>query len=164
MFSFAENRVKQLNIKSGPSHDRCRLKLYNCTPYTVDIFWIDYQSNYKPYTRLNADETLPINTYVSHPWVFINRSTGEYQEVNHKNIFWPTQLILMNTNRERCLSCELIKIHMPLRTLKQSALLTIFRQLSNENAINELSNELPKSLIDNLTNIFKLYRENAERR
>lgn len=159
-----ENVVKQLKIKSGPSTHHCRLKLFNCTPYKIDIYWIDYQSNYKPYTQLNANETLPIGTYVSHPWVFINAQTGEYQQINHKNIFWPEQLILTNTRGERYLNCELIKIHMPLRTLKECALLTIFRQLSNEMALNELADELPKSLIDNLMNMFKLYTENVVRR
>lgn len=98
------------------------------------------------------DTRTALNTYSSHPWIFKDANTGELMHVNHKEVYWPEPWILTKlTTRSP------INIHLPLRTLGETATWIIAGNLSSEESIDRL--EIPKKLCEDLKAVFKTMNE-----
>jgi hypothetical protein len=63
--------------RSVESTEPVYLRFLNCTGRTVKVYWIDYEGNRKLYRELSLGESTDINTFVTHPWQFNEKATGD---------------------------------------------------------------------------------------
>lgn len=95
----------------------------------------------------------PLNTYTSHPFVFIDNSTGQLLHVNNQPVFFAKSL-----EREQR---EKVIIHLPMKSLQDTALLCLFKQLKDVDSVDEL--EIPENLKCDLKQIFLVHEKHKRR-
>lgn len=83
-----------LNIKSDRSVARAFVIFENTTEREVDVYWVDYTSQLVRYRTLSSDDKLKINTFKTHPWVFLDKQSGERMCVDHEEVYWPQPILL----------------------------------------------------------------------
>ncbi|XP_025989396.1 von Hippel-Lindau tumor suppressor homolog [Solenopsis invicta] len=85
-----ENRQRELRIlKSLSSQHESFVKFINTTPHTVTLYWMDYQGQAINYGDLSSGDFREINTFQTHPWIFVNKVTGVRYLVNQCDVFFP---------------------------------------------------------------------------
>lgn len=83
-----------LNIKSDRSELPAFVIFENTTQRQVDVYWVDYTSQLVRYRTLIPGDKLIINTFKTHPWVFLDKSSGERMCVDNDEVFWPQPALL----------------------------------------------------------------------
>ena len=53
------------------------VRFINKTMRNVVLYWIDYQGRAVSYGVLSPDDCLDIDTFVTHPWIFVDQETKE---------------------------------------------------------------------------------------
>ena len=70
-----ENGIQML--RSIHNRHSSFVKFINKTRFNVGVYWIDYQGNPVHYHVLGPEEEFDINTFVTHPWIFVEESTQD---------------------------------------------------------------------------------------
>jgi len=72
-----ENQQQEQPIlRSLNSQYESYVKFINTTPHTVTLYWLDYQGQAVNYGDLSPGDHREINTFHTHPWIFVNKETG----------------------------------------------------------------------------------------
>ncbi|XP_055599079.1 protein Vhl [Uranotaenia lowii] len=142
------------SVKSEHAEIRSFVLFKNVTDRTVEIYWVNYSSKLIHYSSLEPSAQVPVNTYVTHPWVFIDKATGERMVVNHRPVYYPAAWYT-NIDPNGKLARIEVRIHCPLRTLKDTCSWKIFATLTDKKAFLDL--ELPKTLLEDLRSCYNLY-------
>lgn len=64
-------------LKSIENREKVLVAFINTTPYTVEILWINFEGQAVKYAVLDSHKACGINTYVTHPWIFMEKETGD---------------------------------------------------------------------------------------
>ncbi|KFB35032.1 AGAP002496-PA-like protein [Anopheles sinensis] len=150
----------EINLKSQHSEIRSFVLFINTTQREVDVFWVNYSARLIHYTTLKPGAQCMVNTYVTHPWAFKDRVSGERMHVRHQPVYLPEPWY-RNFDSTGRLARKEIKIHFPVRTLTESCLwriLALVPEQEEENALREL--DIPRVLIHDL----EMLRKNKARR
>lgn len=62
-------------LRSLNSVHRAFVRFINTTRKNVKIYWIDFQGQNQFYKKLSQGEFVDINTFVTHPWIFVEEET-----------------------------------------------------------------------------------------
>ncbi|XP_054001771.1 von Hippel-Lindau tumor suppressor homolog [Hylaeus anthracinus] len=122
-------------LRSINNDQRTFVKFINTTQRHVGLYWIDYQGQAVSYGVLTPDEHKDINTFVTHPWIFVDNETNDRYTVNQRDVFFPQPW-----QRERLY----VYITLPLYTLREMSLRTIKRRLSYD--LQAFHLDIPRSL------------------
>ncbi|KOC60920.1 hypothetical protein WH47_05698 [Habropoda laboriosa] len=68
-------------LRSINNVERSFVKFINKTLHNVILYWIDYQGQAVSYGVLSPDDSLDINTFVTHPWIFVDQESRDSCEV-----------------------------------------------------------------------------------
>lgn len=110
-----------------------RGKSCHCTTWTT--WWFDRFFFFK------------INTFCTHPWIFLCANNGERLQVNNKDVFMPEAWFKFINKAENgivSVGRQDAKIHFPLRSLRHVALRRLAHLIQSKDDIYNL--EIPKSL------------------
>lgn len=103
-----------------------------------------------------------INTFQTHPWIFMDKFTGERMVVENEEVYWPKPWYLKIDPRQRMIRRTLVRIQFPLRTLKKNAMWTVVRQLQSGDVIKDL--QIPVSLRREVETLFKRHKRYCQYR
>jgi hypothetical protein len=70
-------------LQSGESRERATVRFANDTGNDVQLFWIDFQGERKPYGTLAPGTRRTVETFVSHPWLATDARGREL------GLYWP---------------------------------------------------------------------------
>nr|CAD7577850.1 unnamed protein product [Timema californicum] len=118
----AHNTHTPPKICSQNCDQRSYLRFCNTTERSVKVFWVNYEGKYVLYRVLPPCTHFDTDSFVTHPWVFIDAVTQERLVVNQEEVFYPQPMIARSDNRtyRNC-----IFITLPLYSLKEIALQVI---------------------------------------
>lgn len=162
-------------LRSRESNIRAFVKFINASQRLVEVHWVNFAGENIHYTNLvpGADcvvswdftvaltcaETVSwifqINTYLTHPWIFLCPATGDRLQVEQKNVFTPLAWFKFVNKTENGLVTvgrQEARIHLPLKTLRDICLWRILFLVQTKDDIIKL--ELPKSLRADLDEVF----------
>ncbi|XP_058062468.1 protein Vhl isoform X1 [Anopheles bellator] len=134
-------------LKSEHSEIRSFVKFVNTTLRAVDVFWVNYSAKLIHYTTLEPTAHCMVNTYVTHPWMFQDKVSGERMHVRHNQVFMPEPWYT-NIDGDGRLARKEITVHFPVRTLRENCLWRILSMAREEDTLREL--EIPKVLVQEL--------------
>lgn len=66
-------------LRSINNVHRSFVKFVNRTLHNVVLYWIDYQGQAVSYGALSPGDCLDIDTFVTHPWIFVDQETRDRQ-------------------------------------------------------------------------------------
>ena len=78
------------DFKSKKSTVCSLIRFQNRTDRQVDIIWLNYEGARVKYRTLCANDFVDVNTFVGHPWIFIDAESGERLVVELKEVYEPT--------------------------------------------------------------------------
>ncbi|CAG2060063.1 unnamed protein product, partial [Timema podura] len=106
-------------ICSQNCDQRSYIRFCNTTERSVKVFWVNYEGKYVLYRVLPPCTHFDTDSFVTHPWVFVDAVTQERLVVNQEEVFYPQPMIVRSDNRtyRNC-----IFITLPLYSLKEIAL------------------------------------------
>ena len=82
--------IKGRALKSLTHVQRSYVKFVNDSPYTVTLWWIDYKGKGRSYGDIAPKGFKVMATFVTHPWVVINKATNEFMLfTDAKGGTWP---------------------------------------------------------------------------
>ncbi|XP_048777014.1 von Hippel-Lindau disease tumor suppressor-like [Ostrea edulis] len=120
------------------------VRFMNRTQRGVDIVWLNYEGARVKFKTLSAYEFVDVNTYVGHPWIFLDMETGERLVVNLKSVYEPTTgWVPGHWPPVR----KVVNITIPIYSLKDSCIRFFRRHLPKKN-INKL--DMPSSLLQEM--------------
>lgn len=64
-------------LRSMNNDHRSFVKFINKTQHSVVLYWIDYQGQAVKYGVLSPEDCLDIDTFVTHPWIFVDGETND---------------------------------------------------------------------------------------
>ncbi|XP_018055686.1 PREDICTED: von Hippel-Lindau disease tumor suppressor isoform X1 [Atta colombica] len=64
-------------FRSLNSQHESFIRFINTTPHTITLYWMDYQGQAIDYGDLSSGNYREINTFYTHPWIFVNKETGD---------------------------------------------------------------------------------------
>ncbi|XP_050588685.1 von Hippel-Lindau disease tumor suppressor [Bombus affinis] len=132
------------------------VRFINKTMRNVVLYWIDYQGRAVSYGVLSPDDCLDIDTFVTHPWIFVDQETKERYTVNQKDVFFPrpSPLLLVRQERRYPIRVALhprrrrvridVFITLPVYSLRELCLRSIRRLLTHDEQAFQL--DIPRSL------------------
>lgn len=136
-------------LRSINNNQRSFVRFFNTTAHNVGIYWIDYQGQAVSYGVLGRHGRIDINTFVTHPWIFVDEETRERYTVNQKDVFFPEPWYVkyigvrpedLPPRVER----TLVLITLPIYTLRELSLMVIKRRLKYDQQAFKLN--IPRSL------------------
>ncbi|CAB0033212.1 unnamed protein product [Trichogramma brassicae] len=74
-------------LRSIHNHHSSFVRFVNRSSFSVSIYWIDYQGELVRYRTLPSRDHIDINTFVTHPWIFVNEQTQD-RSVPTRSIFF----------------------------------------------------------------------------
>ena len=151
-----ENHEQQ-PLHSINNDHRSFVKFINSTQRNVTLYWIDYQGQAISYGIMTPGDTKDMNTFVTHPWIFVDNETRDRYVVNQMDVFFPEPWFAKYPDlgeRELPRRSERTRVHITLRiyTLRELALratrslLTHHRQAYQLDIPRSLQNELAEML------------------
>ncbi|XP_003493531.1 von Hippel-Lindau disease tumor suppressor [Bombus impatiens] len=132
------------------------VRFINKTMHNVVLYWIDYQGRAVSYGVLSPGDCLDIDTFVTHPWIFVDQETRDRYTVNQKEVFFPepSPLLLVRQERRYPIRVALhprrrrertdVFITLPVYTLRELCLRAIRRRLTHDEQAFQL--DIPRSL------------------
>ncbi|KAK3103211.1 hypothetical protein FSP39_017458 [Pinctada imbricata] len=83
-------------LKSKKSVHCSLVRFQNRTERAIDIVWLNYEGARVKYKTLQANEFVDVNTFIGHPWIFLDVETGErmvteLRDVYESNTKWSVQ-------------------------------------------------------------------------
>ncbi|HWP91243.1 MAG TPA: hypothetical protein VNN20_03460 [Thermodesulfobacteriota bacterium] len=90
-FSIACNNLREVEVSVQPEYDYhavtklrsvestypSSITFVNSSNKTVDVYWVDFQGNEKPYKKLLPGQSYDQQTYDTHPWVVKYEGSGQ---------------------------------------------------------------------------------------
>ncbi|CAD6232225.1 GSCOCG00001808001-RA-CDS [Cotesia congregata] len=64
-------------LRSIEDRHKAFVRFINTTPYPIDVLWINYHGQAVRYSILQPLGTLDINTFATHPWIFVEHETRD---------------------------------------------------------------------------------------
>ncbi|XP_055637225.1 protein Vhl [Toxorhynchites rutilus septentrionalis] len=147
------------DLRSVHAEIRSFVLFRNFTQRSVDIYWVNYSSKFIHYSALEPTAQVAVNTYVTHPWVFIDKMTGERMMVNHEPVYYPVPWY-NNIDASGKLGRTNVQIHFPLRSLRDICAWKIIASLRDKESFVQL--ELPKVLLEDLRACYNLFLANTK--
>lgn len=156
-------------LKSKESNIRAFVKFTNTSERKVEILWINFRGVAIQYSQLEPNGSctvssrhcwptcrlqcclvtffLQINTFCTHPWIFLCTETGEKLQVNHNNVFLADpwyKFVIKADNGVVSVGRQDANIHFPLKSLRDACLCRIVHLVQTKEDIIHL--EIPKTL------------------
>lgn len=144
-------------LRSIESLEPVHMVIHNNTRRFVDVYWISYDSRLVRYKTLRAQDSLTVNTFKSHPWIFRDYSTGVPMHVDHKEVLWP--IVQAETDQER--PCHRVNIHFPMQSLRTISLWSLVLPVRNLNEIEKM--EIPATLRYDLEMLFRQFDNHRQK-
>ncbi len=81
-------------LKSLHSDEPAFAAFVNRTNRRVDVIWIDFKGHHVKYCTLTRyNDTFPIQTFVSHPWIFKDAKSGDrLVTTGNQEVYFPKPL------------------------------------------------------------------------
>jgi len=136
-----------MEVRSMESEIRAFVRFINCSERLVEVHWVNYEGHNVHYTNLKPGKHVTINTFKTHPWIFLDPKTGERLQVAHQDVFQPDAWFkYINSVRNGAVSVgrQEARIHIKLKSLRELALWRILFLLDSKDDIYTL--EIPKTL------------------
>lgn len=142
-------------LKSLNYMTRSFVRFHNNTRRQVDVVWINYEGQHVKYKTLSPGGFVDVNTYVTHPWLFIDSETKDRLVVKSEEVFMPEPWFNRylgvprhELNQHQQIDRTNVYITIPLFSLRQRALQVIRNRLRcPEHAYNlELPTHLQQEL------------------
>ncbi|XP_076618853.1 von Hippel-Lindau disease tumor suppressor-like [Colletes latitarsis] len=118
------------------------VKFINKTTRNVALYWINYRGRAIKYGVLLPGDCLDINTFVTHPWIFVDDETNDRYTVNQRNVFFPEPWVRRREDSGRPRTN--VYITLPLYTLREMSLRIIGRCITRIEQVFQL--DIPRSL------------------
>lgn len=136
-------------LKSLNQNYKSFVRFINTTNYRVEVIWIDYNGHAKLYKTLMPNEEYNINTFATHPWIFVEEETRDRFMVKCEDVFMPEPWFVRYHNIPRNQWPQRIErvdvqITIPIYTLRDLSLRVIKRHLKHDYQAFLL--EIPKTL------------------
>lgn len=151
-------------LRSKESNIRAFVKFKNQSEKTVEIHWVNFTGRNIHYQTLQKNQTCTVNTFVSHPWIFICPQTGERLCVNGDEVYiakpWFSFIRSDSENGVSSVERQEAKINIKLKKLSAICSWKIIFMLNEKDNIDAL--QIPKTLRADLLHLFYLstrYRE-----
>ncbi|XP_055689685.1 protein Vhl [Lutzomyia longipalpis] len=148
-------------LRSGVSSHRAFVLFHNTSNRHVELFWINYSGQRASYGILQPDEKRKIDTFVSHPWCFVDAYNLTKFLVNGQEVFFPVvwyegsiDLVRMMIKR------QIARIHAPVRPLREICMERVAMRLPNTYAAHEI--EVPASISQDIEQTFKELKEKPQ--
>ncbi|XP_043673774.1 von Hippel-Lindau disease tumor suppressor [Vespula pensylvanica] len=143
----AENEVPFL--RSLDNNQISFVRFTNCTTRNVALYWIDYQGQAINYGTLYPGSYVDIDTFVTHPWIFVDDETKERFLVNQRDVFFPEPWLekYLNSRMQYVphkIDRTIAKIMIPMYTLLELSLRAIKNSLKYKEQVYKL--DIPRSL------------------
>ncbi|XP_003704089.1 von Hippel-Lindau disease tumor suppressor [Megachile rotundata] len=144
-----QQQEQQPVLRSINNEHRSFVKFINKTLHSVVLYWIDYQGQAVSYGVLAPGDCLDIDTFVTHPWIFVDAETRDRYTVNQRDVFFPEAWFVryrglrqseLPQRRER----TNVYITLPVYTLRELSLRAIKRRLTYDRQAFQL--DIPRSL------------------
>ncbi|XP_014232454.1 von Hippel-Lindau tumor suppressor homolog [Trichogramma pretiosum] len=142
-------------LRSIHNHHSSFVRFVNRSSFSVSIYWIDYQGELVRYRTLPSRDHIDINTFVTHPWIFVNEQTqdrllGAGQRIYYPEAWWVRYQGRDHSELPNRINRTVVPITMPLLSLRGWALRTIKLQLERDEHAYSL--DLPRILQEELYN------------
>ncbi|XP_014213975.1 von Hippel-Lindau tumor suppressor homolog [Copidosoma floridanum] len=142
---------RQQELRSIHNRDSSFVKFFNTSPHDVEIYWIDYNGKPVFYQTLGHQDYIDINTFVTHPWIFVEKETKDRYLANGSSVYFPRSW--RENYRGRPLNVSelparvervVVRISLPMHTLRDICLRAIKRRIKDDRSVYDL--ELPRTL------------------
>ncbi|KAK7868785.1 hypothetical protein R5R35_003630 [Gryllus longicercus] len=147
------------NPRSINHSTRSFLRFFNNTERKVDVIWLNYEGQNVKFKTLSPGGFVDVNTYVTHPWIFIDSETKDRLVVKSGQVFlpepWYTRYLGLPRNQLQQTQIQRthVFITIPLFSLRQRALQIVRNNLVNPEDAYKL--EIPKELQNELAKLIK---------
>ncbi|KAL0127569.1 hypothetical protein PUN28_003090 [Cardiocondyla obscurior] len=84
-----ENQQQEPIFRSLNSQHESFVRFINTTPHAITLYWMDYQGQAINYGDLSPGDYREMNTFHTHPWIFVNKETGVRYLVDRRDVFFP---------------------------------------------------------------------------
>ena len=71
------NSSGEVKLRSEPSRTHSYVRFCNRTLRRADVIWFNYEGQGVKYKTLLPTQTVDVNTFVGHPWMFRDHDTGD---------------------------------------------------------------------------------------
>ncbi|XP_050466904.1 von Hippel-Lindau tumor suppressor homolog [Cataglyphis hispanica] len=144
-----ENQQQGPIFRSLNSQHESFVRFINTTPHCVTLYWIDYEGQAINYGDLSPGDYREINTFHTHPWIFVNKETGVRYLVQQHDVFFPEPWFVKYRGVRRSELPQRIErtdvhIVLPILTLQQLSLGVIKKCLTCDSQAFIL--DIPRSL------------------
>lgn len=119
------------------------VRFINTTSRNVGVYWIDYNGQAVQYKVVPHRDYLDVNTFETHPWIFIDEETRDRFRVNARDVFYPRRSMRREDVPARIVR-TFVRITLPMYTLRDLALRAIKKLLRFDHHAFLL--EIPRSL------------------
>jgi von Hippel-Lindau disease tumor supressor len=150
--------VADYDLRSEHSLHKSFIRFINKSNRTVDVIWLNFEGRPVKYKTLQPGVFFDVNTFATHPWVFLDSETHKRLVVESKEVFLPEPWYVQYSHlRSEALPSQLgrtsVYITMPLYTLRERSLQFVSENLSQPDDAFKL--ELPISLQRELSAMVK---------
>ncbi|XP_063221557.1 von Hippel-Lindau disease tumor suppressor-like [Bacillus rossius redtenbacheri] len=153
---FLAKKYGEEQLRSKVSAQPCYLRFFNSTEHSVFLLWADYKGRLLVYRVLPPSSHCDVNTYATHPWLFLRFPTFDPMVVDREEVYFvPEPCGRQSTASDR----TEVFITNPLLSLRRLALRSVRNALSSARGVALL--ELPRGLQRELA---QLLEEDRERR
>lgn len=152
-------QVADYVLKSEHSVYESYVRFINNSDRKVDVIWINFEGLHVKYKTLPPGAFFDVNTYATHPWVFLDSETQDRLVVKCKEVFLPEPWDVRHQHLRReefppRPERTLVYITIPLYTLRQRSLQIVRDTLSQPDDAFKL--EIPNSLQRELAAMVKI--------
>lgn len=133
-------------MASRHSSLRSCLLYINGTERMVGVFWMDYNGYQVHYRTLRPGLGMEVDTYLTHPWIFRDMTTGERMHVFHKDVYYPEMYRVRENNafNDHWVSCRRqLHIHYPLDSLRSRCLWSLAKYIDRNVIKASILQDLP---------------------
>ncbi|CRL06862.1 CLUMA_CG019817, isoform A [Clunio marinus] len=144
-------------LRSEKSEVRAFVTFNNSTDRQVEIRWVNFYGENIHFTVLEPGAHSHVNTFCTHPWIFLCPNTGERLQIKHSYVFLPEpwhKHISKAENGQITASRQKANIHYPLKALKDICLRKIALVVRSKDDIIEFL--IPHTLKADLFKAFDL--------
>ncbi|KAG8036697.1 hypothetical protein G9C98_004019 [Cotesia typhae] len=136
-------------LRSIEDRHKAFIRFINTTSYPIEVLWINYHGQAVRYSILQPLGTLDINTFATHPWIFVEHETRDRFIAAGKDVFFPqpwfTRYLGMSRDQlPEHISRVEVHITLPIYSLRDISLRAIKRLLRHD--LHAFSLDIPKSL------------------
>lgn len=136
-------------LRSIDHIDPSYVRFENKTKRNIDVVWLDYNGVMVKYGTLCPEQYLDVDTFKTHPWIFIDRLSGEKMVVRSKTVFFPVSMREIQERLRITGNFRIpILIQLPLFSLRQTCLHVLLSCLRDINDVENLG--LPTNITEDL--------------